>query len=243
MAMRAVAAREGDDYVVRVFAGPLRGCHLTLPTLERPAYALGTFERHIVSAILRHARAGDTICDVGAHVGYLTLVMARAVGPNGRVLSFEPDPRNYRALRSNIERNRAEAIVSPVQSAVSNRTGSMKLATFGYSFVSHLATDTTPADAKLLDVSVTTIDELGLDTLQLIKIDVEGAEGDVFQGAERTLTTHRPVVISEVRGVQPSWSAISALMQSLDYRFEVLHGDLGDPSTNGLADVIFLPRR
>jgi precorrin-6B methylase 2 len=65
---------------------------------------------------------GDRVVDVGAHVGYFTLLAARLCGPNGRVFAFEPHPDNFRLLERNIRENGAENVTA-VRKAVADRAG------------------------------------------------------------------------------------------------------------------------
>src|SRR6266568_3077417 len=69
------------------------------------AFYLGSYEPHLVALIRAIVRKGDVCLDVGAQKGFMTLHMASAVGPGGRLISFEPDPRAMRALRENVDRN------------------------------------------------------------------------------------------------------------------------------------------
>jgi tRNA G37 N-methylase Trm5 len=81
----------------------------------------GAWERDTVRLFERILRAGDVVVDIGAHVGYFTLIAARSVGPEGRVYAFEPDPENYALLVRNIELNGYQNIM-PIQKAVWNLT-------------------------------------------------------------------------------------------------------------------------
>ena len=74
----------------------------------------------------RCIRAGDTIVDVGANIGYFTLLFARSAGPAGRVFAFEPEPDNFRLLETNVERN-GYRNVTAVRQAVSGAPGSAPL--------------------------------------------------------------------------------------------------------------------
>jgi protein-L-isoaspartate O-methyltransferase len=95
----------GGTYTTRVLGGPLRGQLLTMPSLIRAAYALGTYEPRIVRTMGRHVARGMVVYDVGSHVGYLTLVLAGLVGGTGQVFAFEADPTNRTVLQQNVARN------------------------------------------------------------------------------------------------------------------------------------------
>jgi FkbM family methyltransferase len=240
------SARGNDGlYWSHVVLGPLRGARFAMPALERPAYALGTYERHVVSAMRTHVVAGATAYDIGAHVGYLTLVLSRIVGPSGTVFAFEPDPRNREVLARNLAMNGARNVeLSPL--AVSEVSGMISFATFpGYSTVGHLANAETPSDAEVISVGATTIDEFifqaGHPAPSLVKIDVEGAEDKVLRGATETLARIRPTIICEVRG--DVWEPVLSMMRSAQYSAHVLPGLEGAVvrGRRTVTDVLFSP--
>ena len=88
----------------------------------------GTYlsERLMANLFIGLLKEGMIVVDIGSHVGYYTLLAARAVGDKGKVFCFEPDPSNYALLLKNIEKNNYNNVV-PVQKAVTDTTGSIKL--------------------------------------------------------------------------------------------------------------------
>jgi FkbM family methyltransferase len=229
-------------YQTRILRGPNRQLLFSVPQLERLSFALGSYEPHVIQIITRYLRPGLTAYDVGANAGYFTLLMARLVTAAGRVIAFEPDPKNLRTLNLNVSQNHLTN-VTVVPKAVSAATGSVEFATFGYSLVGHIATAATPADARLVKVDAITLDEYvfgqGHPAPDLIKIDVEGAEHQVMAGAERVFQTARPVIIAEVRAGQP-YEIVLAQLTALNYRMEHLSGGW-QMSEDHLGDLLFLP--
>jgi FkbM family methyltransferase len=225
----------------RVLTGPLTGALIACAAGERPSMPLGTYEPHVTAEIERDVAVGDTVFDVGAHVGYLTLVASRRVGPNGRVIAMEADARNARLLRSNIAANHADN-VTVVESAVSDEVGTVTFASFSsYSSVGHIQHGDEPDDATLASVPALTIDHLvfekGFSPPQLIKIDVEGAELLVLRGATQVLKAYSPTVIVEVRrGL--TMEPIVSLMGSLRY-FGVELKSAGGNADHGVIDMVF----
>jgi len=145
---------------------------------------------------------GDTFIDVGANIGDWTLPAAKRVGPAGRVLAFEPVPRMAGALRKSAWVNRFDQI-RVFDVALSNHAGeadfSVENENSGGSRLGRM-----PDDAKRTfsgnRVTVTTLDVVVAEALKaaaLIKIDVEGIEAEVLQGATRTLTQLRPALLFE----------------------------------------------
>ena len=89
--------------IVRGLAAGYRIC--VSPT-ENLGCLLGTAEPHLQKAIRKYVATGDTVYDIGANMGYVSLSLAKQVGLSGHVVAFEPVPRNLELLRTNIENNR-----------------------------------------------------------------------------------------------------------------------------------------
>jgi FkbM family methyltransferase len=133
-------------------------------------------------------RPGDVVVDVGAHIGYYSLLAARTVGPEGHVFAFEPEPRNFELLRTNISTN-GYTNVSCLNMAVSDHSGQQAL------FISsdntgdhHLYSDCEERMSHTVDV-VSLDDFFGEDlkNVAVIKADVQGMELRVLHGMRRLL--------------------------------------------------------
>ncbi len=141
-------------------------------------------------------RPGSVAIDVGANLGIHSLALSRCVGEKGTVIAYEPSSAIHERLLRNIEQNAASNIV-PKKLGLSERSGSA-------GFEPH-ASDFNIGKGKLLDaaaqqIRVTTLDDetRALDgRIDLIKIDVEGAELAVVRGARNTLASHRPMIVTE----------------------------------------------
>lgn len=140
---------------------------------------------------------GDTVIDAGAFIGRHTLAYAREVGPTGRVIAIEPHPANFQILQRNVQANRYQNITC-VQGALSNHTGQGRLAydrETSTSALSSRQTRTVPVRVCRLD---DLLSELQVSQVDLMKVDVEGAELEVLQGGTSTLSSeHRPRLIIE----------------------------------------------
>jgi FkbM family methyltransferase len=142
-------------------------------------------------------RPGMSFVDVGANWGFFTLMAAHLVGTTGRVVSLEPDPRAFLKLKANIERNRLEQ-VRIFELAATDRNGDWILALQDET-VLHLGTSrliqnesAAPATCAVRSRPLDSLlDEAGVDGVDLIKIDVEGAEDMVLAGMEAGLERHR----------------------------------------------------
>lgn len=160
---------------------------LDLSDRTQLSIALGSHEKAALARFLGLLRPGQTVVDVGANVGLYTLAAARAVGPGGRVVAFEPEPRNCARLQRNVEAN-GHANVTVVQAAVGEASGRARLYLGGDSGVHSLLAER--AGGPAVEVEVVALDEYcereGL-VPDVVKVDAEGAELAVLRGLRRTL--------------------------------------------------------
>jgi FkbM family methyltransferase len=177
-----------------------------------PGYAFGTSEPAVQAFLAEWLRPGDVFYDVGANVGFFTLLAARLVEPEGRVYAFEPVPANVSALKENVSLN-ALSNVQIVEAAVAEETGTALLAVQG-SLTSRLASDSEPLAADAIRVAVVSLDDAvqrrGFRSPRVVKIDAEGSELAVLRGMEWILREHLPAVVCELH---QEISRIDALRQ------------------------------
>jgi len=166
------------------------------------------FEEGARAFVREFLQPGMTMLDVGAHVGLYSLIAARKVGPSGRVIAFEPSPRERRALRWNRKLNRCTRLqVEPL--AVGAQDGTAVLfVSRGFDRGTNSLRGTASNAGLSLRVRVTSLDEYltshGVSRVDLLKIDVEGGELDAFAGAARLLSRPpRPVILCEL---SESWA-------------------------------------
>lgn len=130
-------------------------------------------------------RPGMTVVDVGAHVGYYTLLAARSVGEAGRVYAFEPSPENFQFLKENVVRNGFRNVYC-IAKAVYDKNTEVELFLSDVTSGQHSIFGYTAGFKRSVRVQTITLDsffsELGWPAVDLVKIDVEGAEGAVFRG-------------------------------------------------------------
>lgn len=147
------------------------------------------FEKYETALFKEQVKKGMTVVDIGANVGYYTLIAANLVGENGRVFAFEPGPDNYYLLLKNIEVNGYNNVI-PMQKAVSDKVGTTKLF-LSPDGISELHRIYDLHDwRKAIEVETITLDEVFKDKddrIDVIKMDIEGAEMAALQGMRRIL--------------------------------------------------------
>lgn len=175
--VRRLAAELIGAVPVPVLAGPNRGRWWSLASAGR-GFVAGRFESDRVETILALLRPGDVVWDIGAHKGYLTLAMARAVGPDGRVVAFEPSSQNLPYLRRHVGWNRVRN-VEIVPAALSDEAGEARFGGTGSTITFRLGQgDETVRVRTIGDVLAE-----GRPPPTVLKLDVEGAEARVLEGA------------------------------------------------------------
>lgn len=186
-----------DMTEVLVRSGPMRGMRLLIDPQREKYYWTGRYERAVQNAFEALVRRGDVVWDIGAHIGFFSLLASRLVGQSGRVVAFEPVDENRSRLEKNLSLNRAhnvalrsEAIGGEDGSAVLHPHGSSSMWTLGHG----------EASSASRVVPCITLDEVVRNTRPptLIKVDAEDVELDVLRGARRLLSEHRPTVVIEL---------------------------------------------
>lgn len=205
--------------------GPAAG-RLFCPAAAEPGYATGENELPVQETLATLLRGGDVFFDVGANVGFMTVVGACLVGERGRVFAFEPVLSNVAVIRRNLKLNHLEQ-VEICAKAVSDRSGHEQLVLARYSGGAALAVADAPPDAiGSIDVPVISIDDFvaaGAPAPDVVKIDVEGAEIQVLKGMALTLKKYSPAVVVELDGpndeaLDRKTSMCRAFLQSLGYQ-------------------------
>lgn len=211
---------------------------------------IGVFELVVTEALWRLADPGELTVDAGANIGYMTSVLAARVGASGRVISFEPHPEVFAELRANTDAWSRISRLAPVdarQVALSDTSGELELVVgedfadnHGVATLASSAPDGAPRgeQGRRWPVRVTTLDEvLGPDArVGVLKVDVEGHERKLFEGARRVLSgRHIRDIVFEAHGGYPS--PVTDLLEGHGYRVFALVQSLLRPRALPPADA------
>ena len=210
-------------------------------TLSRRAQ----YEPDFTAWARRVLRSGMAVVDIGANIGYYTVLFARQVAP-GRVLAFEPDPFNRELLERNLRDNGVQAQLS--DAAVTDDSGAIRFyLDRNFRGLHSLSRQNRRSDLDddYIDVPAVTLDEAlaqaGWSGADLIKIDAQGAEGRILRGAAGTLGVDRPVFIMlELwpRGLANCGSSVDEVIRILDgWRFQPARVKQGELLPLGWGDV------
>jgi FkbM family methyltransferase len=204
------------------------------------AYKLGVYgEDHVNCYMKKHLglKKGGIMLDIGANIGWYSLVMAKECGL--KIYAFEPDPFNFSALTRNIKNNQIEG-VEAFQYAIADREAKMKLHLYKsyntgrHSLINHGKT------GKFVEVDTITVDGfmtkqgLTAEPVELLKIDIEGFEMAAFRGASETLKRSR-YIFSEfspeiMSSIQEDPASFTDLFENMGYKaFDIVNEDHAEP--------------
>jgi FkbM family methyltransferase len=169
------------------------------PSITIRGLATGAYEQPIADLFASTLRAGMTVIDVGAHVGYFSLVAARHVGPTGRVWSFEPDPANRASLERNVHANGLTDRISILPLAASSAVGESALYRVASDTGSSTLYPSADTGGERIAVATTSLDAWadasGWPAVDLVKVDAEGAEGSVVDGMTELVKRNPGIVV------------------------------------------------
>jgi FkbM family methyltransferase len=211
---------------VQVQHGPAQGIWLHLNPRTGRDYFNGDVEPEVQAALRKYLRAGMTVFDIGANIGFFSLLAARLVGATGRVTAFEADPEIVERLRENVVRNQG-APISIEAKAVWSSSSPV--------FFARADAEVSPDrglghvmdnDAERLAPGTIRVEAVSVDEYvrksgppDFIKCDVEGAEVEVFRGAEKLLNERSPLILCEMHG-EENRQTLLKVFANLGYRCE-----------------------
>src|SRR3984957_16665875 len=211
---------------VQVQHGPAQGIWLHLNPRTGRDYFNGDVEPEVQAVLQRYLRSGMMVYDIGANIGFFSLLAARLVGATGRVTAFEADPEIAARLRENVERNKG-APISVAEKAVWSSSNPVFFARADTQVspdrgLGHVIDNDAERSAPgTIRVEAVSVDEyVGKSGApDFIKCDVEGAEVEVFRGAAKLLNERRPIILCEMHG-DKNRQTLLTMFENLGYRCE-----------------------
>jgi FkbM family methyltransferase len=203
--------------VIRVAAGGLEGAGLELDLHLEKDYWLGTYELDLQQAIRDFVQPGSSAYDVGANIGYISLLLARACGDQGDVVAFEALPKNIERLKRNLSLNAFAHNTQVVSAAVVDEVKEV-------TFLVHSSTSMGKAAGSAgrdeqyqqqIHVPGISLDEYiytqGHSRPDVVKMDIEGGEVLAVKGMQRLLKEAPPVMLVELHGHEAAHAVYAAL--------------------------------
>lgn len=177
-------------------------------TLSQELLLSGKWEEYETELFKKHIMPGDIVVDIGAHIGYYTLIAAKLVGNTGKVYAFEPDTKNFQLLKKNVMQNGYRNVVL-VNEAVTDKNGTARLFLNSENTGDHRIFDTGGA-RKSLVIRTTTLDNFfaGKEKkVDFIKMDIQGSEANAFQGGTHIINDSKQIKI--ITEFQPAYINMS----------------------------------
>lgn len=216
-----------SNLVIKIISGSNRGLKWIKGSGVN-SYWLGNYEKDKQKFLSRLLKPGMTFYDIGAHVGFYSILGVKFVGEKGRVVSVEPVERNIRYIKRNVSLNSFDTVVKIIQAAVSNRVGKMYFFESKSNAGSFISVE---GDKKIETI---TIDDLVYKTKtppNVVKIDVQGATKQVLEGSIKTLKKYHPTLIIAIdNGYRPgqvhfSKKSIHDFLEKFDYKITDIGGN------------------
>lgn len=165
------------------------------------------FEQGEQGFLLQFLRPGMTVLDIGAHHGLYSLLASQKVNPGGHVVAFEPSPRELRRLRRHLSLNRCRNVqVEPLALGNTEETRELYVALGQETGCNSLRPPAISEPVRKVRVPVTTIDryiqKTGIQSVDFVKLDVEGAELEVLKGGSGLLSDFKPAILCELADVR-----------------------------------------
>jgi FkbM family methyltransferase len=198
--------------------------------IGRAIYFVGDLDRKVTRVIKRIVSQGDVVLDVGANLGLVTMQLARLVGDRGRVHAFEPNPAMVDLLSQTVERNAARNVEIHTF-ALGPKADQLHLRiprdhAGRASFVRNQSFEWNETVVVPVRTLSSVVKDLNLGRVRLLKIDVEGFELEVFQGAEEWMSSNPPDFIlfeSNEPRCQNTVDPVMKFLEDHDYQIYVLN--------------------
>ena len=206
--------------VFPILQGCLKGRKWIVGSGEH-GYWLGWYEIGKRQAFEAAIPEGAVVYDIGANVGYYSLMAAVLAGPKGHVYAFEPLPRNVNFMRRHVAINKMEDLITVLDVAVSDQSGEAAFDLGASTSMGHLAES---GEIKVKQVKLDELVAAGeVRPPDYMKIDVEGAEAEVLSGAMTLLEKYRPILFLDTHQREAHHATVD-ILKGLGYTLHCLDG-------------------
>ena len=227
----------------RILTGPMKGMWFKCSENTGLAALYSGNEQANQRVYAQVVRPGDVVIDAGANWGVHSLYLAKLVGAAGRVHAFEPHPQVVEELRWHVGQNGLRQVMIH-QCGLYSSEGMIPFVLGENSKTSHIAAgDEAKGEARRVEVPSRTLDKVvaeeGITNIRLIKVDVEGAEGELLKGAEATIRRDRPHLVVELHSPEQDL-IVAKTLTDWGYKLarvegpELLHLDKSWPEPHGV---------
>lgn len=189
----------------RFNSGPRTGLEMKLKLPEENEFYLETHDPDVTDLLQKRVRPGFTVIDVGAHIGYFTLLISRLAGARGKVFALEPLPQNAGRLKEHLAHNDCVHNTKVFQLAAAEHNQKEEFLNYGIATIGRLSSlESCAADKSFCRIFVECrsldclIQDIGVKSLDFVKIDTEGAEFLVLKGMDNLLRMYRPELLIEM---------------------------------------------
>jgi FkbM family methyltransferase len=234
-----IAAPKGLNEVT-IAAGVLRGMRMKLDLQSEKDYWLDTYEPDLQDAASQLIQPGMVVYDIGANIGYISLMAARLVKATGHVFSFEALPGNVERLKTNIDLNNLTGQITAIHAAVTDQTGEAvflahESGAMGKAMGSAGREEQYTTEMRVPGIAMDDfVYQQGNQPPQVIKMDIEGGEGMALRGMGNILSNIRPIFMIELHGqkaAQQVWEKLTSA------RYSIHRMQIGMPEVTALEDL------
>lgn len=224
-----------------IAAGILRGMRMSLDLQAEKDYWLGTYEPDLQEASSRLIQPGMVVYDIGANIGYISLMATRLAMEDGHVYAFEALPKNVERLRANIDLNNLFGLVTEIHAAVTDQTGEAVFLThesgaMGKAKGSAGREELYAAELRVPAIAIDDfVYEQGNPPPQVIKMDIEGGEGMALRGMEKILKEIRPIFMIELHG-QEAAQQVWEILTGTGYRIHQMRSGIPEVTSLDALD-------
>ncbi|MEK6223121.1 MAG: FkbM family methyltransferase [Chloroflexota bacterium] len=225
---------------IKIAGGLLAGVTSEIDLKSEKDYWLGTYEIDLQNALSALVRPGMVAYDVGANVGYVSLILGKLVGEEGQVVCLEANPENVKRLEKNLQLNEKLSQFTLIGKAVADKSGAIEFFVHESDDMGKVAGSAGRQEnyTEALAIQAVSLDDLvykdNLPAPHLIKIDIEGGEVLAFPGMQQLLKKTQPLVLVELHGPESAAAAWTTLIAA-DYTLHLMKA--GFPQVDSVEEL------